>query len=246
MYPAENRNTLVQIQLTTLMGLSRSQVSQHAYNVPHGGSNPPGPTWAEVAHQAERSLGMGEACRFKSCPVHSRLWCNGSTSAFQADDVGSTPAGRMGTWPNWIRHPVSDRTTVGSSPAVPFAREVTASCRSDIPVFPVRFRAGGHAAVAQMAEQSVCNRQVVGSMPSGGFRGSSVGQSTPMVRGRSWVRFPPVDEWVAERSGTWQQTRTTPVQIRSHSCRGRRAWFNHSAVDRGHVGSNPTLCAPGR
>ena len=50
-----------------------------------------------------------------------------------------------------------------------------------------------HADVAQLAEQLICNQQVIGSSPIIGFLVwtiSSVGQSNRLITGRSWVRVP--------------------------------------------------------
>ena len=49
-----------------------------------------------------------------------------------------------------------------------------------------------YADVAQLAEQLICNQQVIGSSPIIGFLWtfSSVGQSNRLITGRSWVRVP--------------------------------------------------------
>ena len=54
-----------------------------------------------------------------------------------------------------------------------------------------------YADVAQLAEQLICNQQVIGSSPIIGFylyevfrTFSSVGESNRLITGRSWVRVP--------------------------------------------------------
>ena len=45
--------------------------------------------------------------------------------------------------------------------------------------------------MAQLAEQLICNQQVIGSSPIIGFwTFSSVGESNRLITGRSWVRVP--------------------------------------------------------
>ncbi len=55
----------------------------------------------------------------------------------------------------------------------------------------------GYADVAQLAEQLICNQQVIGSSPIigckyalGTWTFSSVGESSRLITGRSWVRVP--------------------------------------------------------
>ena len=72
-------------------------------------------------------------------PGNMRTWCNGSTSAFQAEDAGSIPVIR--STPR--REPINS-IVLGSNSGCP-----------------------RHAVVAQLVEQLICNQQVGGSNPLG-------------------------------------------------------------------------------
>lgn len=71
--------------------------------------------------ELEKGSGFGpDACRFESCRAGSALVAQ--LAAHQASNLGcpgSTPGGRIRTWPSQDRRrPVSDRRFAGSNPAV--------------------------------------------------------------------------------------------------------------------------------